>query len=145
MHYFFGNAYSQNAIQKLQNSCFRFAFNSNYRDHITPHYISKQILKCKYVYYKQYASLVFNIYKHKKPDYLINLLRENRENHDINTRNRCRLMIPKHKTAKFQHCFDYMATAIINKHFELFISCGTILQFKYKLKNILLLEQSQLL
>lgn len=138
VYYNFLNNSLKNRLQVLQNSCFRFAFSVNYRDHITPFYIEKNILKLNLLYELQSALLVFKIYKCKSPIYLYRLFTHRFEVHNIHIRTINTLTIPKHKTAKFEGCFEYIACKLFNKYSNLFMTAQTAHIFEKKLKAKLL-------
>ncbi|CAH0553005.1 unnamed protein product [Brassicogethes aeneus] len=84
------------------------------------------------VFYCQYATLIFNIIKSSKPDYLWSLLEKRNYCHNVNLRNANLYSIPYHKTSKFEKCFEYLAASIANKHMHLFKPDLTVNTFKRK-------------
>lgn len=142
LYFNFAGKYFKNRIQVVQNCCLRYSFNIRYREHVTPFYVHHNILKCDLVFYGQMATLIYNILNTQEPHYLFSLLEQRAAVHNVNLRHHNLLSVPYHKTAKFECCFQYLASKIFNENLSLFTSNLTVGTFKSKLKKFNLLKQS---
>lgn len=131
----------QNKIQVMQNCCLRFSFNLDRRNHITPFYIERDILKIDQRFIFLYATLLYNIFANNIPKYLFDLLERRSNIHNANLRYVDSYSIPKHNTNKFESCFSYTAPKLLNMHSNVFNSSTSVFQFKSKFKKELLDRQ----
>lgn len=135
----------QNRIQVMQNCCLRFSFNLDRRNHITPFYIERNILKIESRFIFLNATLLYNVVANNIPQYLFGLLERRSNIHNANLRYIDRYSIPKHNTSKFESCFSYTAPKLFNMHCNVFNSSISVSQFKSKFKKELLDKQKCLL
>lgn len=132
----------QNKIQVLQNSCLRYSYNIEKRQHITPHFNRHGLLKIDYRFTMLFSCLLFNIVNQHTPEYLYNLLECRFQAHEVNIRTSNTYSVPKHRTKKYESCFSYLAPKLLNEFHDVFVSNTTLSQFKHKIKQILLMKQS---
>lgn len=121
-------------IQKFQNKCLRFSFNLDYRDHVTPVYVSNNILKMSERFMIQYGSIVYNVVKTGKPDYLFTLLLRRQDVHSLHLRFTQEYMIPRHRSQTLKNSFQCRAPAFLNANLSLF-SVSSVQTFRRALKN----------
>lgn len=103
---------SKKTIQKLQNSCMRFAFNIPYRNHITPHLNRHKILNMNNRRNLHMYRFVYKIIKSGRPAYLVNRFQPLPGHH--RTRNNATFLVPRHRTTAFRKSFTFVATKIWN-------------------------------
>lgn len=126
-------------IQSIQNACFRFAFNTPFRSHVTPLYVEKRILKIEYRFKLNYCKLIFYMLLCQKPRYLFNSIELRKDAHSVDLRLTTSYSIPQHKTTTFKACFAYFASKLLNDYSCFFIlSCYV---FRLNLLEKLLDEQ----
>lgn len=103
-------------LQKVQNSCVRFALHVPYRDHISPYLSDIGWMDMRTRRWVHLCCLVYKVIKSQKPEYLSEKLEKRSEAHTQTTR-RCNstLSIPVHSTAHFKNSFSYQAANIYNQ------------------------------
>ena len=106
----------RNRIQVLQNCCFRYSYSISRFEHITPHYVKKNVLKLEFRYTLLFAAFVYNIVKSRLPGYLSDLLVLRSDIHDVNLRNCTHLTIPKYDLTKDEGCFAYNVAKMFNEY-----------------------------
>lgn len=134
----------QNKIQMMQNCCLRFSFNLEKKNHITPDYNDKNIIKIEQRFSLFYGTLLYNVVTNNTPRYLYNLLERRSNVHNVNLRHINSYSIPKHNSSKFQSSFSYVAPKLLNGHNKIFNTSTSVSQFKSMLKNDLLEKQKNL-
>jgi hypothetical protein len=127
-------------LQYIQNSCIRYAYNVNRREHITPYLAKAETLNIKQRCVYSMSVLLFKILKSKSPIYLFRHLQFYNDIHCFNTRNRDTIIIPLHRSDKYKGSFSYMAAYIYNRYKYLFLQTSTVSTFKNKFKLALLNE-----
>jgi len=132
----------QKQIQKVQNSCMRFAYNIPFRQHITPHLNAHNILNMKNRRKYHMYMLIYRIVKNEEPLYLKNHLVSMRNPN--NTRNHHLFNVPAHRTNNFQKSFSYVSANLWNNlSNDLKNSSPKI--FSKQIKSMLLQEQMRML
>lgn len=129
--------YDSNRLQKIQNSCFRFAFGIRKYDHINYKFNENKKLKLDQLRNMHTLTLVHKVLQSGKPTYLYKKLFRFEGVSTYNTRNKNTLVIPKHSTAMFKRCFTYNACKLYNSlpvNFQNY----SLINFKKKLKSFLL-------
>lgn len=130
-------------IQKAQNACMRFIYCVNKYDHISPLYVSNNILKMNYRIKLHTVLFIQKILLTKTPSYLYELIIARDDMHPLNLRNIVRFNIPRHNTSKFKHCFLFHCIELLNSPlYWLVVDCSKS-SLKNKLKAIYFEEQSR--
>lgn len=107
-------------IQKVQNSCIRFSFGIQRREHITPYLNEKKILNMgnRYVFF--FLRQIYKILINQSPCYLYKLLEKRGSAHNLNLRHPHLLSIPAHSSSKFESSFSYLVPKLYNEYSTLF-------------------------
>lgn len=125
-------------LQKMQNTCVRFATLANRRDHISPILQECKMLNIKKRWILHLCCLVHSILNNHMPAYLRVKIKYRGELHGGNLRQASNLLhISQHKTAFFKSCFSYAAVNYYNK-IPQNIKSLSYNSFKKKVKNLLL-------
>lgn len=132
----FLTAFNKYRVQKIQNSCMRFACQLNRYDHITPHLRSENILNMCQRRFLHMSCVINTVINTNCPRYLSNLLSRHGDIHDLNTRHRNNLNIPMHRSEAFKSSFSYQAAHIYNM-LPVRSSCNSR-SFKDKIKKFIL-------
>ena len=106
-----------NRVQRMQNSCLRLAFSVRKFDHITPAFETSGCLNMKERWTWHLILLTLKTLNSGQPNYLRDLLKylgEIHQRQSLVTRSAGILMIPRHRKAKFQNSFSYLATTLFN-------------------------------
>lgn len=101
-------------IQRVQNAGIRFCLKLPRREPTSQHIRDVNWLRMDDRQKIHLLCFVFKIVTDKMPKYLYNKLRYRFDVHDIITRHRTNLDIPRHSTTFFQSSFSYVATKIVN-------------------------------
>nr|CAI5860690.1 unnamed protein product [Callosobruchus analis] len=110
------NTIEMNKLQKLHNSCIRFATNTPRRQHITPIYEHHKILKFKVLWILHLICLVHRIIVKQLPSYLNIRLVFRNSLHQTSLRFvQNTLDIPQHRTEIYKNSFTYNAAHYYNK------------------------------
>lgn len=130
---------TEKILQRVQNACARYCFTIPPRSHVTPFLNKGGLLKIAARWKLHLATLLFGVVKQQSPDYLYDKLDWARNHHSISTRASAYLMLtPKHKTAMYRHCFQYLASHIFNNIPPPIRDLKTISSFKIRYKQYLL-------
>lgn len=125
-------------LQKMQNSCVRFATLANRRDHISPILKECHTLNMKKRWILHLCCLTQSILNCHMPTYLRIKIKVRGELHGGNLRQAHNILhIPQHKTTFFKSCFSYAGINFYNK-IPLNIKSLSYTNFKKKVKNMLL-------
>lgn len=125
---------NKNSLQKVQNSCLRFAYSLRKFDHISPCFVNSKWFNLSERYFIHIACLVFKISQTEQPQYLFQKLRKGSSVHQRITRHRDLYQVPRHSTAIFQRSFTYTAIKTYNSLPEYIKCCSSITSFKNHLK-----------
>jgi hypothetical protein len=107
----------QSRIQKIQNSCLRFAYGIRKFDHISPAFAASAWLPMKDRITVHYSCLVHGVVTCGSPKYLrdkIHFLMDLHVRNSLMLRSRNTLSVPKHRTVKFMGSFSYCAALYYN-------------------------------
>lgn len=102
-------------LQKVQNSCIRFALNVPYREHISPYLGAIGWMDMRTRRWVHLCCLVYKVIKLKIPEYLYEKLEKRSEAHTLTRRCETTLSIPAHTTVYFKNSFSYQAANIYNQ------------------------------
>lgn len=102
------------SLQKLQNSCIRFAYGARKFDHVTPLYVASKWLSLKNRFTVHFATLVQKIICSGSPPYLREKLVYVSSVHGRNTRNNHLLAVMRHRSTMFRRSFSYNAAKVYN-------------------------------
>lgn len=129
-------------IQRVQNACSRFCFNIPPRSHVTPFLNRAGLLNMSARREVHLATLVHDLIKMKKPDYLYKKLIWSTTHNIYNTRASSYLLIIKqHRTTAFRGSFRYQATMCWNNIPPPLRKLTSKSCFRLIYKNLLLSEQ----
>ncbi|KAG7302550.1 hypothetical protein JYU34_012473 [Plutella xylostella] len=129
-------------IQRVQNACCRFCFDVPPRGHITPFLNKASMLNMEARRYLHTCSLVFDVLKFQKPEYLFSKLCFSPFHDRYGTRSfRPILSVPKHVSAAFEGSFRYQATKCWNNIPPPIRLLKNKINFKNKIKLFLLIKQ----
>nr|CAH7716240.1 unnamed protein product [Callosobruchus chinensis] len=123
-------------LQKIQNSCIRFAYGIRKYDHVTESYHDAGWLQLDKITKYHHLVLTHNVLINKMPLYLYEKFVTFSSNSNRATRNSLLFVMPKHSTALFKRSFIYNAVKMYNclsndyRHFS-------IVNFKKRLKLLL--------
>ena len=131
----------QQKIQRVQNSCVRFIFGLRKYDHISPQFRSLSWLNMLNRRKLQFAVFIKKIMLTSSPLYLRNKLVSRADIHNVNTRHRVLLAIPRHVTALFRRGFAYQAVHMYNSFTDILKLIPSINLFKKRFKQTLLNDQ----
>lgn len=129
--------FDKNRLQKIQNSCFRFAFGIRKYDSTRNKILESGRLRLDKLRHLHLLTLGHRILENKQPTYLLNKLTKFKHINNLNTRNRNLMVIPKHTTAVFKNSFTFQFSSNYNDIPNDFYDYN-ILNFKKKLKLQLL-------
>lgn len=129
--------FDSDRLQKIQNSCFRFAYGIKKYEHISFKIAETKKLKLDKLRNVHLLSLVHKVLLSNKPIYLYLKLNRFRDVNSFKTRNTSILVIPRHSTAMFKRCFTYVACKLYNGLPARFQNYS-IVNFKKKLKAFFL-------
>lgn len=129
------------SLQKLQNSCLRFAFNIRKFEHISHVFRETSWLKMQERFMYHFNSLLFSLVQKQAPYYLYIKLIKHSDIHPHTTRYRDTLVIPLHNSALFERSFSYNAAKMFNSVPLDLKSSISLSSFKIKLKKYLLFYQ----
>ena len=127
----------KNTLQKLQNACLKFCYDSRKYDHVTPLYQTSNWLKLDQRYFVHMATLVHKINLTGNPEYLSQKLVRGNSIHNRHTRHCQRLSVPKHRTQQFKRSFTYNAAVIYNSLQPDVKSQTSVTGFKRSVKKFL--------
>lgn len=132
-------------VQRVQNACARFCYNIPYRSHVTPYLNGHFVLKMKSRRKLHLACLLFNVIRHKQPNYLYSRLSWMASGRECGRR-QCfqQLSTHPHKTAAFRGSFRYAASKIWNNLPPPIRLTNTIHTFKKQLRQYLVDTQRKL-
>lgn len=124
-------------IQKVQNTCIRFIFNLNRRDHV-----SEKLKTLNWLNMATRRNFHLACFTHKliltsNPPYLKECLKSRSACHNLNLRNIDDLSIPLHNMTFFRKSFTYAATSLYNS-IPLNFKSLSINSFRVKYKKYLL-------
>nr|CAH7734379.1 unnamed protein product [Callosobruchus chinensis] len=123
-------------LQKIQNSCIRFAYGIRKYDHVTESFHDAGWLQLDKITKYHHLVLTHNVLINKMPLYLYEKFVTFSSNSNRATRNSLLFVMPKHSTALFKRSFIYNAVKMYNclsndyRHFS-------IVNFKKRLKLLL--------
>lgn len=126
-------------IQRVQNACCRYCFNVPPRSHITPFLNNASMLNMESRRKLHLASLMFDVFNFKSPDYLFAKLKFPR-NGELRTL-RPPLEVHRHKTVAFTGSFRYSATKCWNNIPPPIRKLKSKHTFKIKIKTFLFEKQ----
>lgn len=126
-----------NRLQKIQNSCFRFAFGIRKFHPIRYKIKEMQRLQLKISRDQHLLHLVHKTLTIEQPAYLYNKLIRFRNINNYKTRHSNLLVVPKFRSAIYKRSFSYMASKLYNDLPDQFFDYSLI-NFKKKLKNLFL-------
>lgn len=129
-------------LQLLQNSCIRFVFGLRRFDHISHVYRENSILTLKNRYLLHALCFIHKIIKTSCPKYLSDKIVFRCHLHKLHIRNNLLLQIPKHKTAKFENSFSFIACKLYN-NLEIQYKNFNLAKFKSNIRTKIIHEQSQ--
>lgn len=133
---------TERLIQRVQNACARFCFNTQPRDHITPYLNNSNLLKMCSRRNLHLACLIFGIVNNKLPEYLFNkLLWVHADSRYSNRAPVARLLTPRHKSIAFRGSFRFAASRCWNDIPPPIRALKSSNNFKEKLKLHYLLQQ----
>ena len=126
-------------IQRIQNSCIRFAFGFRKFDRITNFRISKKIMSMENRRLSHSLTLMFKITKNVAPDYLCDRITFHNNLHNYNTRHRNEIWTPFARMTTRASSF-FISTATQLNHLSRVIDFTglSIPSFKIKCKKYLL-------
>jgi len=104
-------------IQRIQNLCFCFSYDSRKSNHITPLFKQFGWLNIQLCFILHLCCLVFNVLQSNTPSYLRNFLHLNSEFHSSSlpaTRFHDFLSVPSHRSLKLRSSFSYTAAKYFN-------------------------------
>lgn len=130
VYYQFLDASLKRKVQVLQNSAFRFSFHVPRRSHITPFYVSRDILKIEYKFTLYFLTYLYKIILMRTPAYLFDLLTFRKQIHNVNVRGMDKLTIPAHSSQKFKGSFQYLAAKLYNEFADVFQKSGNLVAFR---------------
>lgn len=129
-------------IQKIQNSCIRFATTCKMREHISPFYQTYKILTMKENWQYHLLCLVHKVIRFNIPPYLRKKLVFRSEIHQTALRHVGETIhVPKHRTEMYKSSFSYTAGHYYNK-IPMDIRQQGLQKFKNNVKNIFFSNQS---
>ena len=134
------DAHTSMRIQKVQNSCVRFVFGLQCRDHTTPFIKDIKWLKMLNRRNLHLACFTHKVLVTSCPNYLSSKLLPRTYIHNKNLRYTNQLTTPQHTTALFQRSFSYQAVTTYNSIPEEFKSLS-LPSFKSKVKKLYLDKQ----
>lgn len=102
-------------IQKFQNTCLRYVYNINRRDHISPYLKFHKILNMSLRRNLHIACFVHNLITTGQPDYLRCRIKYLSEHHHKDTRSQSKtLSIESHETNFYEKSFTYVSASTYN-------------------------------
>lgn len=131
------NAYK---LQKLQNSCIRFIYKLNYREHCSPYINNIGWLNMNNRRELHQACLVHKVICTEEPEYLFTKLRFNYMYHNLNTRHNKQLSIPRHRTSTYERSFSFSSAKLYNS-LPWDIKSSMCTSFKTKCKHHIIQQQ----
>nr|CAI5832947.1 unnamed protein product [Callosobruchus analis] len=123
-------------LQKIQNSCIRFACGIRKYDHLSKSYHDAGWLKLEKITKYHHLNVTHNVLINKMPLYLYSKLVTFSSNSNRATRNSSLFVIPKHSTSLFKRSFIYNAIKMYNSLPNDFRNFS-IINFKKRLKLLL--------
>lgn len=131
---------SSKKLQTLQNSCVRFIWGLNRRDHCSEYINQMEWLRMANRRDLHLACMIHKVVSNQTPVYLFEKLRFRYMDHNRNTRNNYLLSIPQHRSGIFERSFSYISAKLYNS-IPSEIKAKGIHSFKYSLKIFLLRQQ----
>ena len=131
-----------NKIQKVQNSCLRFSFSLNKRDHISQALNSSKWLNMSNRFIYHSMVLIYKIVHNLAPNYLHVALFNSLIVHNYPTRSSNLLPIPTFSCRTKEHFFFVSAVRNFNQLPVDILSCVSVNSFKINLKKLLLARQT---
>lgn len=116
-------------IQRLQNSCLRFIHGVRRDQHISQYLKTTGWLNMQQRRAFHSAIIFFKILTNKMPEYLFKKVKIRSERHNLNTRFKNNISVPKHNTERYKHSFSYQICKIMN-NLNVFHLNLTLSQFK---------------
>lgn len=110
-------------IQKLQNSCLRYAYGIRKYQHVSHKLIVAGWLNMSQRFAIQELCLYHSVLQKKMPAYLYNKIRFRTDVHNINIRRRNSISVPLHKLSMFERSFTYRIYKTYNPLPENLKSC----------------------
>lgn len=130
-------------IQRVQNACCRFCYTIPPRSRITPYLNKASNLNMSSRRHFHLASLLFDVIKTKKPDYLFSKLKVSSFHNRYGTRNtRCELVGYSHRTTAFAGSFRYLSTKCWNNIPPPIRNLSSKYSFKIRFKQSLIEKQT---
>ncbi len=127
-------------VQKVQNSCLRFAYCTKRRDHITPYLIHSKWLNMENRRLLHSMCFIFNMLKGSSPSYFNNYLYYSGSNHSYSTRCNSLLTPAYHYLIKQNSFFVKRITEFNHLPNDLKLTCS-IGSFRNRLKKYLIERQ----
>nr|CAI5843558.1 unnamed protein product [Callosobruchus analis] len=124
-------------LQRIQNSCFRYSFGIRKFEHISHVIKANSRLNLAQLRNLHLLTLVHKTLKTKIPSYLSKKLKMFKDVNVLRTRNRDKLVIPKHNSVMYTYSFSYNASKLYNELPPEYLNFS-VLNFKKKLKSFLL-------
>lgn len=135
------NVQSKIKLQRLQNACIRYIFNTPRYEHVTCYYTQLSWLKLDQNRILNIALLLWRVMNGKAPDYirsqfvLMDSISSRNNRHTSET-----MYVPIHRTEKYSKSFLVTAAKIWNKYKLQNLISLNFHSFKSRLKNVLLKE-----
>lgn len=127
-----------NRVFKLQKRAVRIIEKIGYRDHTEHHFKSLKILPLKDLYQYNISTVTYKYHKGILPIPLQNIFTQNLDYHNYNTRNRLKLVTPKHKSAIYHRSIMHMGPHTWNQIPEEIRNINNYNTFRKKCKEYLL-------
>ena len=106
-------------IQKVQNSCVRYAYWAKKRDHISPILNKHHHLNMSSKFILSFTTFCYKIIKCKEPVYLSEKISMRSDEHEINIRSSNTLTVPMHNTQKLEKSFSYLCPKMCNQYVQI--------------------------
>lgn len=104
----------QNRIQRLQNSCLRFIHGIRRDQHISHYLKTTGWLSMQQRRFLHSSTLFFKILTNTVPEYLFKKVKLRSESHNLNTRSRNFIELPKHNSEMYKRSYCYQICKIMN-------------------------------
>ncbi|KAK9885785.1 hypothetical protein WA026_022829 [Henosepilachna vigintioctopunctata] len=138
LYYYHLTQTNKDYLKRIHNMCIRFVCNVPFRHHITPYRRRLGEMSVSQRAEYSYITFLYKLFLNKSPEYLFHRIGKRQCVHDVNTRFRVHYDTPRHRTSKFEGCFDYCAPEIMNKFFDLLNAGFNVNTFKRRVKDIIL-------
>ncbi len=135
------NSAFKNKAQKVQNSCLRYSFLVNRREHISPALLMSKWLNMKYRQLYFSLILVYKIVHNLAPSYLYNILYYPDIPNTYSTRSQHLLPLPRFSRHIKEYSFFVSTVRNFNQLPDRIKSCHSLSSFKFNLKVFLLSDQ----